>query len=273
MRLEHGQSYLGGPPLSKTNWYSVSGEGEAPRSVETMVRQGTKQGRQPGDVIHDAYPHEIERDLRGIGAMGPGSSISDYPYRRSLAVNTQTTDGGHTVIWKTPSGAEAKVTFGPAGLPDQEIVQFRLEGRTSNLEGKNTVPMSQARDAFDKATSVLEREVIKRDRNVYIFEGSIPQNTRRYAQSLQRLGAPQGYVGVFDRQHGNFAFIKQARFDADVQAGRINPKDWTIIPSKRGSAPVPDWRRTTGQFALPLAAGGAMANALAPPRTNEPRPK
>ena len=259
-RLEHGQ-FKWGDDLSKTNWYDVTGEGKAPRSVEREVKLGERAGKDPADVVMDMTPEEWVRDLRSIGAVGPGNRITDYPKRRQLAIDRDLVNDGHTIKWEAPGGGKAQISFGAGGRPDIEQVQFRLNGKTTNSDGTNFIPPGEAKATFEKAMSVLEREIIKRDKDIYVFDGATPAHNRFYASATKRLGAPQGYVAVLDAKNGNFAFIKQSRFDSDVAAGRIDPKDWRVIPSKRGAKPVSEWRKHTGLFAVPAGAGLGLAAA------------
>lgn len=279
-RLEHGQSYLGGPPLSKTNWYDVSGDGPAPRSLEQMVRTGTRQGRSLGDIIREATPDEQTRDLRQIGAVGPARNLGDYSKRRALGsqdISPTTVGPMEAVKWRAPNGVDAEMAF---GFGDEPTVNFYL-GKALKKGDPQLLPSgekaraltdAETKATFDKAFSVMEREVIKRGKDAYHFRGATPEHDRFYDFALKRYGAPQGYVALVDAPHSIFSIMRKDVYDALVRERRIDPADFTIIPSKRGDKAVPEWRRDTGQFALPVGAAGVAGAAGYSGRADEPAP-
>lgn len=262
-RLEHGQ-FKYGDDLSKTNWYGTSGEGPAPRSVEGMMRKGVKEGRDPNDILLDATPDEIVRDLRSIGAEGPGSKVGDYPYRRKLAMGVSPTETG--VKWKSPSGKDVELY----GVGDQEeMVGMSIGGKTMRTPGGKPMPVSESKETFEKAFAVIEREAIRKGKDAYFFSGASQGHNRLYLGALQRLGAPQGYVAVYNRDVGSFALMRPRFLDNLIAEGKLRPSEWTIIKSKRGDSPVPDWRRKTGMFAVPPVAAIGSNGLLGPPSTKE----
>lgn len=252
-RMEHGQ-FKYGDDLGKTNWYGTSGEGPAPRRLESMMKSGMKEGRDPNDVLLDATPDEVLRDLRSIGAEGPGTKIGDYPYRRKLAMDTEQTELG--AVWETPSGKQADLHM----LGDDEaMVGFAIDGSSARPLKGERMPVSESKETFEKAFAVIEREAIRKGKDAYFFYGASQSHNRLYLGALQRLGAPQGYVAIYNRDVGSFALMRPRYLDNLIAEGKVRPGEWTIIKSKRGDTPVPEWRRRTGQFAIPPVTALSMA--------------
>ncbi len=258
-RLEHGQ-FKWGDDLSQTNWYETSGQGPRPRSLESMMKKGTAEGRDPNDILLDATPDEVMRDLRAIGAKGPGSSMQDYSYRRKLATQEDVFNDARGSEFSAADAAGSKVELSFSGAPPNNAnVNLFINGETST--GSNRLTLPEAKQTFEKAFAVLERQAIQRGKDAYIFNGASKSHDRLYAGALQRLGAPQGYVAILNQSSGDFALVRARHLDDLIAQGKVDPSQFTIIPSKRGDKEVPDWRRVTGLFGFPAAAAGAtLAN-------------
>lgn len=267
IRLEHNEPF--GLTDKAFRWRSdASGEGPEPRSLEALVRKGTKEGQPPGEVLLDATPEEVMRDLRAIGAEGPGSTMKDYPYRRKLAMDTKPLgENGRT--WVTPSGKNADLYFGGGSEPtagfslDGMTTPLRIPGVFGGAKSQTQPSTAEVKETFEKAFAVMERETIKRGKDAYIFSGAGDSHNRLYRGALERLGAPQGYVAIISPDSANFGLLRVRHFDDLVAQGKVRPEQWTIIRSKRGDAEVPEWRRRTGQFAIPAAGGIGLAELIA----------
>lgn len=257
-RLEHGTYKFGDNDFKALDWSNVSGNGPAPRSLERMMSKGAKDGRSPQDVILDATPEELVRDLRSINAVGPGDRVNDYSHRRKLATSGFHRESGGDIVWDT-SGGEARLSMSqaPGGAAD---ATFTIDGKTG-FRQRAPLTTAEAKQTFEKVFSIVEREVLRRNEDGYIFGGASQAHNRLYSGAIQRLGAPQGFVAIVGKDTDGVWLVRSSIANDLIAEGKIRPGDYQIIPSKRGDKPVPEWRRLTGQFAIPGTAATATLSA------------
>ncbi len=223
-----------------------TGDGRSANTLDKKFRQEMNKGRDAKDVYMDLTPDEIAADLRGIGAAGPGKDMRDYPYRRKLA-----TEGARPDITGVGFDGPADSRVSIATKSTSPSLFFTSPPRRPLTRGESGA-------MFSKAFAIMEREAIRSDHDVISVSGLAHGHNALYRGTLERLGAPQGFIGAIPKDPSgpggggkSLLLIRSDRFSDLVNEGRLNPDDWTLIPSKRGEKPVPEWRRQTGLFSLP----------------------
>jgi hypothetical protein len=194
------------------------------------------------------------------------TGMQDYNYRRKLATSGVTRDPETGIAsFEGPRGKTVEIDlsgrFGQGSMT--------LDGNMSRTKGGERLTTPEAKQLFEKTFAVAEREAIRQGADGYWFMGGSDAHQKLYRHTLERLGAPRGYIGIYSRTgQGQFGLVRADRYNDLVAEGKIDPKDWATVRSKQGDEPVPDWQRLTGLFALPAAASGL--GALANPQQNAP---